>query len=77
VTADVLLGDIVEQSIRRYLVTEVLNMWEVSMAGSHNTLLSHLRLPQSGGPGSRIYIPQEKGGSVIPPGTGFPLCRLL
>jgi hypothetical protein len=25
----------------------------------------------------RIYIPQEKGGPVIPLGTGFPLCRLL
>jgi hypothetical protein len=36
-----------------------------------------LRLPQPGGPGSRIYIPQEQGGPVIPPGTGFPFCRLL
>jgi hypothetical protein len=35
-------------------------------------LLSHLRLPQPGGPGPRIYIPQEQGGPVIPPGTGFP-----
>jgi hypothetical protein len=34
-------------------------------------LLSHLRLPQPGGPGLCIYIPQEQGGSVIPPGTGF------
>jgi hypothetical protein len=33
--------------------------------------------PQSGGPGSRIYIPQEEGGLVIPPGTGFPFSRLL
>jgi hypothetical protein len=40
-------------------------------------LLSHLRLPQPGGPGSCIYIPQEQGGPVIPPGTGFPFCRLL
>jgi hypothetical protein len=40
-------------------------------------LLSHLRLPKPGGPGSRIYSPQEQGGPVIPPGTGFPLCRLL
>jgi hypothetical protein len=36
VTAEVLLDDIAEQSTRCYLVTEVLNMWEVSMAGSHN-----------------------------------------
>jgi hypothetical protein len=40
-------------------------------------LLSHLRLPQPGGPGSRIYIPQEQGGPVIPPGTGLLFCRLL
>jgi hypothetical protein len=45
---------------------------------THNQiLLSHLRLPQPGGPGSRIYIPQEQGGPVIPPGTGFPFRRLL
>jgi hypothetical protein len=31
VTAVVLLGDIVERPTQRYLVTEVLNMWEVSM----------------------------------------------
>jgi hypothetical protein len=37
-TADVLLGDIVERSTRRYLFTEVLNMWEVSMGGSHRAL---------------------------------------
>jgi hypothetical protein len=32
------------------------------------------RLSQPGGPGSRIYIPQEQGGPVKPPGpyTGFP-----
>jgi hypothetical protein len=35
-------------------------------------LLPHLRLPQPGGPGSCVYIPQEQGGPVIPPGTGFP-----
>jgi hypothetical protein len=27
-------------------------------------LLSHLRLPQPGGPGPRIYIPQEQGGPI-------------
>jgi hypothetical protein len=31
-----------------------------------------LRLPQPGGPGPRIYIPQEHCCPVIPPGTGFP-----
>jgi hypothetical protein len=48
---------------------------------SHRThdhiLLSQLRLPQPGGPGSRIYIPQEQGGPVIPPGTGFPFLSPL
>jgi hypothetical protein len=34
-TADVLLDDIVERSSRRYMVTKVLNLWEVSMGGSH------------------------------------------
>jgi hypothetical protein len=34
-------------------------------------------LPQLGGPGSRIYIPQEQGGPVIPPGTGFSSLGLL
>jgi hypothetical protein len=40
-------------------------------------LLSHLRLSQPGGPGSRICIPQEQGGPVIPPDGGFPFCCLL
>jgi hypothetical protein len=40
-------------------------------------LLSHLRLPQPGGPSPRIYILQEQGVTVIPPGTGFPFCHLL
>jgi hypothetical protein len=48
-----------------------------SLRTRNHTLLSHLRLPQPGRPGSRIYIPQEQGGPVIPPGTGFPLRRLL
>jgi hypothetical protein len=30
-------------------------------------LLSHLRLPQPGRSGPRIYIPQEQGGPGIPP----------
>jgi hypothetical protein len=32
---------------------------------------SYSRLPQPGGPGPRIYIPQEQGRPVILPGTGF------
>jgi hypothetical protein len=33
--------------------------------------------PQPGGPGPRIYIAQEQGGPVIPPGTAFPFRRLI
>jgi hypothetical protein len=43
---------------------------------SHRTQ-SHLRLPQPGGPVPRIYIPQEQSVPVIPPGSGFPIHRLL
>jgi hypothetical protein len=39
--------------------------------------VSHSRVPQPGGPGPRIYIPQEQGGPGIPPGNGFPFRRLL
>jgi hypothetical protein len=55
----------------------VITQWSESHRTCNHTLLSHLRLPQPGGPGSRIYIPQEQGGPVIPPGTGYPLRRLL
>jgi hypothetical protein len=54
-----------------------ISQWSESRRTWNHTLLSHLRLPQPGGPGSHIYIPQEHGGPVIPPGTGFPLLRLL
>jgi hypothetical protein len=37
-------------------------------------LLSQLRLPEHGGPVSRIQV---EGDTVIPPGTGFPFCHLL
>jgi hypothetical protein len=33
--------------------------------------------PKPGGPGPRIYIPQEQGGAVIPPVTAFPFRLLL
>jgi hypothetical protein len=39
--------------------------------------VSDSRLPQPGGPDLRTYIPQEQGGPVIPPGTGFLFRRLL
>jgi hypothetical protein len=58
-------------------ICRAITQWSESLRTRNQTLLSHLRLPQPGGPGSRIYIPQEQGGPVIPPGTGFPLRRLL
>jgi hypothetical protein len=51
-------------------ICSVITQWSESLRTPNHTLLSHLRLPQPGGPGSRIYIPQEQGGPVIPPGTG-------
>jgi hypothetical protein len=42
-----------------------------SLRTHDHILLSRLRFPQPGGPGPRIYSPQEQGGPVIPPGTGF------
>jgi hypothetical protein len=38
---------------------------------------SYSGLPQPGWPGTRIYIPQEQSGPVIPPGTRFPFRPLL
>jgi hypothetical protein len=50
---------------------------QVSQNSDH-MLLSHLRLPQSGGPGSPVFIsPKKQGGPVISPCTGFPFRRLL
>jgi hypothetical protein len=52
-------------------------LWSESRRTHDHILLSHLRLPQPGGPGPRIYIPQEQRGPVIPTDTGFPFRRLL
>jgi hypothetical protein len=52
-------------------------LWSKSRRTHDPILLFRMRLPQPGGPGSRIYIPEEQGGPVIPPGTGFPFHRLL
>jgi putative component of toxin-antitoxin plasmid stabilization module len=32
---------------------------------------SQIRIPQPGGPGARIYIPQEQNGAVTSLGTGL------
>jgi hypothetical protein len=39
--------------------------------------VSDSRLTQPGESGPRIYIPQKQDGLVMPPGSGFPFCRLL
>jgi hypothetical protein len=44
---------------------------------NHILLSQFLRLPQPGGTGPPYLYPQEQGGPDIPPGTGFPFCRLL
>jgi hypothetical protein len=49
-------------------ICSVITQLSESRRTRNHILLSHLRLPQPGGPGSRIYIPQV--GPVIPPGTG-------
>jgi hypothetical protein len=54
-------------------ICSVITQWSESLRTHNHTLLSYLRLPQPGGPGSHIYIPQERGGPVIPLGNGFPL----
>jgi hypothetical protein len=58
-------------------ICSAITQWSESLRARNHTLLSHLRLPQLGRQDSRIYIPQEQGGPVIPPGIGFPLRRLL
>jgi hypothetical protein len=58
-------------------ICSVITQWSESLRTRNHTLLSHLRPPQPGGPGSRIYIPQEQSGPVIPPGTRFPFHPLL
>jgi hypothetical protein len=50
--------------------------WVLQNSWPHFTV-SDSRLPQPGGPGSHIYIPEKQGGPVIPPGTDFPFHCLL
>jgi hypothetical protein len=58
-------------------VCNAITEWSESLRTHNHTLLSHLGLPQPGGPGTRIYIPQEQGGPDLRLGTGSPLRRLL
>jgi hypothetical protein len=43
----------------------------------HILLNQFLRLHQPGGPGPRIYNPQEQGGPDIPPGAGFQVSSMV
>jgi hypothetical protein len=52
-------------------ICSLITQWFESRRTRNHTLLSHLRLPELGGPGSRIYIPQEQDGPVIRPVTGW------
>jgi hypothetical protein len=58
-------------------ICSVITQWSESLRTRNHTLLSHQRHHEPGGSGSHIYIPQEQGGLLIPPGIAFPLRRLL
>jgi hypothetical protein len=57
-------------------IARAVTLGSKSLRTHDHILLSHLRLPQPGGPGPRIYIPQEQCGPVIIPGAEFPFRRL-
>jgi hypothetical protein len=57
------------------LASAVILGYESRGPHNHNFTASGSRLPRPWGQGPRIYIPQEQGGPVIPPGTGFPFRR--
>jgi hypothetical protein len=46
-------------------LARAVTLWSKSHRTHDHILLSHLRLPQPGGPSSRIHIPQEQGGPVL------------
>jgi hypothetical protein len=58
-------------------ICSVITQWSESRRTRNHTLLSHLRLPQPGGSGSHIYIPQGTGWPSYTSGIGLPLCCLL
>jgi hypothetical protein len=64
----------VERPLRREdgsVICNAITHWLESLRTLNYILHSHLRLLQHGIPGLRIYIPQEQGGPVIPPGFWF------
>jgi hypothetical protein len=48
-------------------ICSLITQWSESRRTRNLTLLSHLRPPQPGRPGSRIYIPQKQGAPVMLP----------
>jgi hypothetical protein len=52
-------------------ICSLITQWSESRRIRNHTLLSHMRLLQPGGPGSRIYIPQKQNTPVIPWALGF------
>jgi hypothetical protein len=66
-------------SLRLLLALAIAVILRFGSRGTQNHILVfQIRdCPQPGGPGPHIYIPQEQGGSIIPPGTGFPFHCLL
>jgi hypothetical protein len=50
-------------------ICSVITQSSESLRTRNHTLLSYLRLPQTGGPGSRIYIPLETGWPSYTPGN--------
>jgi hypothetical protein len=71
---DTLFLLLVRRPLRRdagFVIFSAITHWLKSRrTHNHIFFLSHLRLTQPGGPGSRICIPQEQGGPVISPDTG-------
>jgi hypothetical protein len=47
-----------------------ITQWSESCRTHNHTLLSHLRLPQPGGSGSRIYIPRNRVAQLYPQALG-------
>jgi hypothetical protein len=68
VTSSLTRGWVCRSQLLLILASAVILRFEPRDSWSHFTV-SDSRLPQPGGPGPRIYIPQEQGGSFIPPGT--------
>jgi hypothetical protein len=77
VTASLMRGWVCRLEYLLGLASAVILRSESHGTHDHILLPSDSKLPQSGGPGPRIYIPQEQGCLVINPGTGFPFNRLL